>query len=352
MPHELNELFRVFKAPEIVANTVEIDASAAEKRDVFSLGVLMYYLLNREICPVVRQTSAFPIPFAKSRKKNADPSAAMSVDSKPHSILMERMTSYEAAFRPSLKEVIHILSSGLCKFGILPENVQTGERYKEIVRSFAGNDNYKFTPEKEYVFNCVTVAPLSCEPMLIPFRLVKKQYVLEVAYGGEGRWHCVQAKKNAPSIEPAKRENAVGVPKLAAALHFCDAVYGIDGDTVFCDTDGYSYEIGLYEYSREDKENKRIKLVRDGNIAVPERLEARVLSLLREVGKSIHDLRIVVVYGNMTAAVVKAINDMFPEAIRIYRIDDDDILKGAALYLEHLERKNSHSKKEELAHEV
>ncbi|MCL2036412.1 MAG: hypothetical protein FWG83_03385 [Oscillospiraceae bacterium] len=345
---EFAELHESFRAPETAAHSLNSsnnsnstnnsgDSSPAEKRDIFSLGLLMYYLLNREICSVDRQTSAFGNIFSRGWKKNTAPSAAMAEDSGVISVLMERMTAYNPESRPLLKEVLTVLGTNICKFGIVPVNVLTGERYAPINRSFAGNEVYKFTPEKEYVFNAATITPLSCQPMLIPFRLVQKQYILDVAYGAEGRWvHSEKSGNSENSSDKPPEESEAAVDKATAALYFCDNVYGLKGDSLFCETDGYTYEMGFYEYLRKD-ENKRISIVREGSIAVPERLEARILSILRERSKTINDLFCVAVYGNLNSQVIKAVNDMLPEAIHIYRLDDEALLKGARLYLESLE---------------
>jgi hypothetical protein len=344
----IEELYRAFKAPEgVLTGSGDIKSSSAEKRDVFSLGLLLYYLLNKEICYVNRQTGSFVNPFSKSRRRNSDPSAAMAPDSMPTSLLMQRMTSYEPDSRPYLKDVLCILQSNVCKFAIIPENIQTGERYTQISRSFTSSESYKFVPEDEYVFNSATITPLSNEPLTIPFRLVFKQYILEVAYGCDGRWHNTQKKAEVRDIALISPQMAMSVPKSTAALHYCDTVYGIKSDALFCETDGYTYEMGFYEFNPENSANKEIDIVREGSIAVPERLEARILSILREREKTIYDLFCVAVYGNISAEVIKAVNDMVPEAIRIYQLSDEEILKGAAIYL----RKNNTSKKEE-THEV
>jgi hypothetical protein len=344
------EMYKEFAAPENVpANVEEWENSVWEKSDIFSLGLLMYYLLNRKICPVNRPVSMFTNPFSKSRRKNTDPCAAMAADSRPISMLMERMTSYDPGLRPNLKEVSSILSSDICRFGIIFENIQTGERYTQITRSFTGSAAYKFVPEKEYIINSVTIAPLSCEPLMIPFRLVEKQYVIQVVYGGDERWldshDWANSLSGLPADLPLCDESLEQVHKATAALFFCDAVYGIKGNALFCETNGYSYEMGLYEHKGDS--HKQISVLRDGSIAVPERIEARALSILREVSKTIHDLYCVAVYGNLTADVIKAINDIFPQAIRIYKLDDEDLRKGAAIYLS----KNIYPK-QEVAHEV
>jgi hypothetical protein len=347
-----DELYRAFKAPETVTgNAADSDLSrsplstqsdASQKRDVFSLGLLLYYLLNREVYLVNRQTGIFPL--IKSRKRPVDACAIMAEDSGAIPRLMQRMTAYEAELRPLLKEVLSVLHSNICRFSIISENMQTGERYTKITRSFTGSESYKFVPDKEYIYNSVTITPVSCEPLSVPFRLVHKQYILEVIYGGEGRWLNTERKVDTGSIQAVSREQARTVPKSTAALHFCDEVYLIKGDSLFIETDGYTYEMGLYEYRRDD-ECKQITLIRDGSIAVPERLEARILSILREREKAINDLYCVAVYsgqGELSAEVIKSLNDMLPEAIRIYQLSDDDILKGSAIYLS----------KEEITHEI
>jgi hypothetical protein len=323
-----SELYRAFKAPENAS--VNASESVVEKRDVFSLGLLLYYLLNREICYVNRQSTGFSGIFGK--KKPVEPSAAMANDSSAVPMLMQRMTSYEPDSRPYLKDVLCILQSNICKFGIIPVNVQTGERFPVVVRSFTSSDSFKFVPESEYSAGTVTLKPISAEPLLIPFRLVNKQYVLEVRYGCEGRWGNQSVKTDPASIKLAAREEAGEVLRPAAALHFCDTVYGIKGNALFIETDGYTYEMGLYEHDFLIPHNKKICIVRDGNIAVPERIEARVLSILKEQEKNIHDLYCVAVYGDISPIVAKVINDIFPEAIRLYHLNDEDILKGAAIY--------------------
>jgi hypothetical protein len=336
LPEEVSELYRAFKAPEGASLSAEDSvrgAAAAEKRDVFSLGLLLYYLLKREICYVNRQVSGFTGFFSKSRKKSIDTSAAMAEDSSAVPMLMQRMTSYEPDSRPYLKDVLCILQSNICKFGIIPQNVQTGERYGVITRSFTSSDSFKFVPESEFTAGIVTLAPVSCEPMLVPFRLVDKQYVLDVKYGSGGRWLNAEYKVDPGSIKMASHEEAAAVPKWSAALAFCNTVYLIKGDSLFIETDGFTYEMGFYEHDFLIPHNKKINIVRDGSIAVPERLEARVLSVLKEKDKTIFDLFCVAVYGSLNASVVKAINDMFPEAIRIYQLSEDDLLKGAAIHL-------------------
>jgi len=92
-------LCREFKPPE----NEKSPGFSVEKGDVFSLGLLLYYLLEREVCKVDRPAfSAFPF---KPRRKSLEISAVKARESKPIPMLMERMTSYEAEFRPSLKEV-------------------------------------------------------------------------------------------------------------------------------------------------------------------------------------------------------------------------------------------------------
>jgi hypothetical protein len=315
-----------------------------EKSDVFSLGLLLDYLLRQEVAHVERPVvSGFPF---KSRKKINDTAAVKAQDSTPVSILLERMTAYEPDYRTSLREVESVLSSSICKVGIVLENIHTKEQYPEITRSFTGTPVYKFTPEKEYVFNLATVAPVSAKMLELPYRLVKKQYVIEVVYSAQGRWgnavrkdggntgEAVEEFSTAISYEAS--EDSAKIPKSTAALHFCDKVYGIEGDALFCETDGYTYEMGLYEYERND-ENKSIGIVREGEVAVPERIEARALSILREVSKTITDLFCVVVYarqGELNPEVVKAINDIFPEAVRIYRLETRDLIKGAKIFNE------------------
>jgi hypothetical protein len=170
--------------------------------------------------------------------------------------------------------------------------------------------------------------------MLIPFRLIRKQYFVEVDYSASGRWNNAVKKEDAPvSIQAASEEQASNISKTTAALYFCDAVYGIKGDALFCETDGYTYEMGLYEYKRNDNE-KTISILKEGEVVVPERLEARIFSILREAEKTIPDLYCVGVYGNLNPTTIKVINDIFPEAIRIFQLNSDDLLKGAALYLE------------------
>ncbi|MCL1866122.1 MAG: hypothetical protein FWF82_01795 [Oscillospiraceae bacterium] len=356
----VNELFKAFKAPEMLSgNSAESEIAKSpksqrlsqstilEKSDVFSLGLLLYYLLNREILPVNKHTGFFSNPFSKSRKKSLEFSAVMAENSNPSSLLMQRMTCYEPESRPYLKEVLSALSAGICKFSVVPVNVRTGERYPLISRSFSGSAMYKFVPEKEYTFAGVTISPESEAAVLVPFRLIQKQYILGVVYGGKERWQCpdnTRKKGEAASLlpEPALTEDTEGIPKSAAALLFCDTVYGIKGDSIFCETDGYTYEIGYYEHkspNHEQSVRKEIAMIREGSIAVPERLEARILSILRENEKTINDLFCVAVYsdygGSLSPDVVKAMNDMLPEAIRIYQLEDDDLLRGTALYLGH-----------------
>jgi hypothetical protein len=287
-------------------------------------------------------------------KRNTEVSAVKAKDSSSISLMMERMTAYDPMSRPTLKEIENVLGSNACRFGILLENTLTGEHHAEITRSFTGSPSYTFTPEKEYLVNLATIAPISTEPMLIPFRLVKKQYVLPVAYAAEGRWNNVVEKEGVDSLEMIESggEYSSEVGKASAALYFCDAVYGIEGDALFCESDGYTYEMGFYEYSRGD-ESKRISIVRDGEVAVPERLEARILSILREADKTICDLYCVGVYGKdctggkLDSAVITALNNIFPEAVRIYKLDNGDLLKGAALF-----NKNTYPKEAALPNEL
>ncbi|MCL1789077.1 MAG: hypothetical protein FWG33_01835 [Oscillospiraceae bacterium] len=329
------ELPERFRAPEIENSVIGI-SEISEKSNVFSLGLLLYFLLHQKLCPVNRGTSSSGKSFLKSRKKNVDTSAFMANDSNQVSLLMERMTSYNPESRPFLKEVLsYIYSNNMCKFGIIRENILSKEHYIEIVRCFSERDIYSYIPEKEYIVDLVTIVPLTCEPMLIPFRLVKKQYILPVDYGSGGRWHCVKKKADAVQIEDLpviEKEAAEGVHKAIAALHFCDAVYGVEGHALFCETDGYSYEMGFYEHFYGNKK-KEISIFKEGEVAVPQRLEARILSILREGSKAVYDLFCVAVYGKQNPATIKTINDLFPEAVRIYHLDDDDILKGASLYL-------------------
>ncbi|MCL2070720.1 MAG: hypothetical protein FWH07_00605 [Oscillospiraceae bacterium] len=325
-----------YSAPESANKNV---GGNGEKRDVFSLGILLHFILYQKLCPIDRNVAFTGKSFLKSRKKVIETSAIKADDSKQASLLMERMSSYNPESRPTLKEILAVLQSNMCRFGIVRENVLSKERYTEIIRCFSERDSYRYTPEKEYTVDLVTIAPLSCEPLLIPFRLVKKQYILPVAYGSEGRWHCAEKKSDAPDFEdfasPANHESAsdlAGVHKATAALYFCDAVYGIEGHTLFCETDGYAYQMGLYVHSYGN-ESKVISIFKGGEVVVPERLEARILSILRAGSKAVYDLFCFVLYGKSNPAVIKTINDLFPEAVRIYHLDDNDILKGASLYL-------------------
>ncbi|MCL1904222.1 MAG: hypothetical protein FWF94_07385 [Oscillospiraceae bacterium] len=329
------ELPERFRAPEIV-NSVSGISGISEKSNVFSLGLLLHFLLYQKLCPVNRGNFTSGKTFLKPRKKNVEASAYMSNDSGPLSLLMERMTFYKPESRPTVNEVMsYIYGNYVCRFGIVRENVLSKEHYTEIVRCFSERDVYSYTPEKEYTVDLVTIAPLSREPMLIPFRLVKKQYILPVAYGSDGRWHCAEKKADAVQFENlpiVERDAAERVHRATAALHFCDAVYGVEGHALFCETDGYSYEMGLYEHFYGNK-NKQISIFKEGEVVVPERLEARILSILREGSKAVYDLFCVAVYGKENPAAIKTINNLFPEAVRIYHLNDDDILKGASLYL-------------------
>ncbi|MCL1831817.1 MAG: hypothetical protein FWG45_02765 [Oscillospiraceae bacterium] len=357
-----DEFCKAFAAPELPDG-----AKPTDKSDVFSAGMLLCFILENETPKVIRTVSQNP--FRKARRFN-DGSVVRAKDSKAISLLMERMTSYDPTPRPTLRQVTESLNDNICKFGIILENELSQECHKEITRSFASCESYKFIPENEYVINWVTVAPLSVEPILIPFRLIKKQYKLKVAYSSEGRWSNavkkstqeVSAKsevafvradiddslvakesdepnlsnfKYSPETLKAARtaQSALTIPRTTAALCYCDAVYGVDGDALFCESDGYTYEMGFYEYKRRDN-NKTISIVREGSIAVPERLEARILSILREAEKAVYDMFCVGVYGNLSPDVIKTLNDTFPEAVRIYRLSDDDLLEGEALYRE------------------
>ena len=333
--------FGEFEAPEDFAapEAGSKNSGVSEKRDVFSLGLLLYFLTTQKLCQVDRSVFGGR-SFWKSRKKFAEGSAFVAEDSKRLPKLIERMTRYKPEARPSLREILSILQTeNTCKFGIVRENVLTKERYIEIVRYFSEMDVYKYIPEKEYVVDLVTIVPLSLEPLLIPFRLIKKQYILPVAYGGTGRWQQVERKASAPDFETQSRltsndiEQAQEVDRAVAALYFCDAVYGVEGHALFCETDGYSYEMGLYEHLN-DGEDKKITITKEGEIAVPERIEARILSILREGSKAVYDLFCVAVYGKQNPAAIKTINDLFPEAVRIYNLSDEDLLRGALLYLE------------------
>jgi hypothetical protein len=332
--------YRDFKAPE---GAVVDTPAACEKRDVFSLGLLLYYILNQKICPVNRSL------FRSAFRKRLDSVAIEAADSQPVSMLMEQMTHYEPSARPSLKRVLEVLGSGICSFGILLENTLTGEHHAEITRSFASSPTYKFTPESEYLIDLVTVSPVCPAPLLIPFRLVKKRYILKVAYSAPERWNNLTVRETLdPQYGWEFREEADTVPKTAAALCFCERVYGINGNSLFCETDGLTYEMGYYERHigvAVPYHPKQAGLVREGSIAVPERLEARILSILRESGRAVYDVDCVGVYGErLPAGAIKTINDMFPETVRIYKLSGDDLLKGAAIYLE--------KKAEDLIHEV
>lgn len=326
-----------YSAPECY----EEDGGSIEKSDVFSLGLLLHFILYQKPCPVNRVTEK---SFFKPRRKNVEGSAFKAEDSKLLPRLIERMTSYNPESRPSLKEILSVIYSNYtCRFGIIRENVLTKERYIEIVRCFSERKQYIFVPEKEYTVDMVTIAPISTEPMTIPFRLVKKQYILPVSYNVNGRWSRAEKKENAAQIEElpiAAKNETERVHKATAALYFCDAVYGIEGDALFCESDGYSYKMGFYEHKGFNYQNaKEISIVKEGEIAVPERIEARILSILREKGKAVYDLFCVAVYGRQNPVVIKTINDLFPDAIRIYRLSDEDILKGASLYLNELHQK-------------
>ncbi|MCL1881430.1 MAG: protein kinase [Oscillospiraceae bacterium] len=343
---ELSSFHKNFRAPELP----EEGGKPTEKSDIFSLGLLMWYLTYGEVPTVTRTVSQNPF---RKVKRLGEGTVVRAEDSKPISLLMERMTSYESAPRPTMKHILDELNSNICKFGILLVNDLSGECHQEIKRSFASSESYVFIPDEEYVVNCVTLAPISREKFVIPFRLVKKQYTLKVAYASVGRWNNAVKKERTPLLESleilgehGKLENSKSgakVPKSIAALHYCDAVYGVDGDALFCETDGYTYDMGFYEHTVDNimSSNKKISISKEGSVAIPERLEARILSLLREVNKAVYDMFCVGVYGELTPEVVKTFNDTFPEAVRIYCLTDEDLLKGAALYLDTLESSES-----------
>ena len=360
---ELAELAEKFAAPDTLEDCS--DKKAAEKRDVFSLGLMLHFLFHGEIfdCENKKQNL---FAFAKM-KKSVEGSAIKAPDVEPHSQLIERMTAYDPNLRPDLNEIVRTLTSGVCRFGVIRENILTGERYKEIVRCFSENNEqhgYKFYADDEYLIDGAVIKPLFPEPLVVPFRLIKKDYIMSVAYGNDERWHCIkkaELKPGSPDIEGlrlATEEETFDCPKAVAALKFCDTVYGIGGHCLFCDVEpihrleekstdsdentaakppklqGYFYEMGLYRYTRSDKDNtdKQICIYKSGEIVAPERLEARIRSILKEGEMAVYDLYCVAVYGNLCPNIIKTINDTFPEAIRIYRLSEEDILKGIALY--------------------
>ncbi|MDR0197254.1 MAG: hypothetical protein LBI36_03440, partial [Oscillospiraceae bacterium] len=169
----------------------------------------------------------------------------------------------------------------------------------------------------------------------------RKQYALEVVYAKEGRWSYAVKKPDAPAVAPASEEDVAIVPKSAAALYYCDAFYEGGGDALLCGTDGYSFELG---YSGES--GKTVKITREGTLAAPERIGARILSVLKQAGKTPGEISRVAVYGcgvfparganaaKVMPSVIKAINDIFPEEVNIYDLSANDILTGAALYMD------------------
>ncbi|MDR0221973.1 MAG: hypothetical protein LBI38_00325 [Oscillospiraceae bacterium] len=319
-----------FRAPENGRN--------GEKSDVFSLGMLLYLLLNKETYYQSRNVS--PALLLKARRRSPGFSMIKSEDGRPVSLLMEKMTSVDADERPSLKDILAVLSGYVCRFSVLPQNIQTGEVFGEITRSFTGSQSYKFMPESRYVIDGVTLAPVSQTPLLIPFRLVRKQYALEVVYAKEGRWSYAVKKPDAPEVPPASEEAFSIVPKATAALYYCDAFYGARDSTLLCGTDGYSFELGYSEGG-----GKNVKISREGTLVAPERIGTRILSMLKQTGKAPGEISRVAVYGygvfpakganaaKVMPAVTKTINDIFPEDVNICSLSGEDILRGAALYI-------------------
>jgi len=297
---------------------------AGEKSDVFSLGMLLFYLLNGQT--YYEKIGVSANAMLKSRRKNTDMSVIKAADNSTASLLMERMTSPSPESRPSLKDVLSALNSGVCRFSVCPKNVRTGEIYGEITRSFTGSADYKFKPESVYIFNSVTLAPISTAPLLIPFRLVKKQYALEVSYAKEGRWSFATKKPDAPTVPPASPKDASKVPNLRAALCYCDVMYDEMETVLLCGTDGVSFELGFAE-------NGVLTVSKNGELSSPERIEARILSLMKQAGRPMSDIVKIAVYGELPPAIIRTINDIFPEEVGIYELTNDDILKGAALYL-------------------
>jgi len=156
--------------------------------------------------------------------------------------------------------------------------------------------------------------------------LIKKQYALEVAYAKEGRWSFASKKPDAPSVPPASGLDAAKVPKLRAALCFCDVMYEEMDTALLCGTDGVSFELGFAERGV-------LTVSKTGVLSAPERIEARILSLMKQAGRPMSDITKIAVYGELSPAVIRTINDIFPEEVGIYELNGDDILKGAALYL-------------------
>jgi hypothetical protein len=329
-----------FRAPESGLAGV-----CAEKADVFSLGMLMCYLFlesNHEgvRCELPKVKRAIVLNPFRRTKRYSDGTAVPARDSTAISLLMERMTFYDPELRPTVKQVMAELNSKMCKFGIILQNELSGEWHKEIVRSFALSESYIFTPDKEYVVHGVTLAPISREPLKIPFRLLKKQYAVSVAYACEGRWSNAVKKRvvfweNADEHElRARGSSGLSIPKSTAALYYCDEVYGIDGDALFCESDGFTYEIGYYKHMQDnDSGGKQINLLRAGNIGAPEILLARFQSIFRDIRRTAQEMYCVAAYGNLCPGTIKTLNDAFPEGVRIYRLSDDDLLKGEELYL-------------------
>ncbi|MCL2754747.1 MAG: hypothetical protein FWD35_03385 [Oscillospiraceae bacterium] len=262
-----------------------------EKEAVFSLGLLLNWLLEGGTPP--QPNVSHGNRGSRLRKsKYPDGSAVRAKDSGAISLLTERMTAYDPAARPAIKIVVETLNAGICKFSIVLENELSGQIHTEITRSFSASESFKFIPESGYNVGGVSLRSAAVEPLRIPFRLVKKEYVLKVRYGANGRWGR-------------------------------DVPEEFEGDTLFCKTDGYSYEMSFYDYERGE-----ITLTRQGQIAVPERLEARINSLLREAGRTPANLFCVGVSGlnrsETCSEAITAINDAFPESVKIYYLSNQN----------------------------
>ncbi|MCL2634783.1 MAG: hypothetical protein FWD34_09760 [Oscillospiraceae bacterium] len=311
--------FIYFKAPEGNGKLIE-------KSDVFSLGMLLYFLLNNE---TYYQSKGIAInSITKPRRRNADITVIKASDNRPISLLMERMTAGEPEKRPFIKDVLSVLSNNVCRFSVFLKNERTGEIFSEVSRSFTGSMSYKFTPEPEYFINKVTLKPSTPKPLLIPFRLVRKNYELDMVYGKEGRWSFATRKPDAPSVPPANQEMLDEVNRATAALYYINAVYTGTGNALLCETDGFSFELS---YAASAIENY-IEFNMTGRLSAPERIDARILSLLKQANGSLSDIKRVAIYGNLPPQMIKAINDLFPEDVYIYELSQEEILKGAVIF--------------------
>ncbi|MDR0197903.1 MAG: hypothetical protein LBI36_06785, partial [Oscillospiraceae bacterium] len=97
-----------FRAPE--------GGKASEKSDVFVLGMLLYLLLNKKT--YYRSKNVSSALLLKARRRNFDFSIIKAEDGRPVSLLMEKMTLVDAESRPSLKDIMSVLSGYVCRFSV------------------------------------------------------------------------------------------------------------------------------------------------------------------------------------------------------------------------------------------